>query len=708
MSKPAFRFTNEHNPRRQHQKMSKTLHLLLPLLLAACASTEPALLAPKVSSWKRMPERVTESAPAEVAMEPGQAPEQRAEFFESAPPKIRADSGSSNTTVPRGGERYELNFNEADIRGVIDAILGDMLKLDYVVAPNVQGRITFRTSRPVAKTALLPALEAALASVSAAIIKADRTIHVVPMDEAPALIREAYRTSSSTPRTPGFAVEILPLRYVNANEMKSILESFVPKGTVLQADEHHGHLVIAGTSQDRAAVLRTVENFDVDWLQGMTFAIFRLDQSRADIVIAELRNIFQGPLDLFSSRVRLVPLERMRSILGVARNKGDLELASQWIARLDVSKSGDRKIFVYNVQNGNAKDLVSALRQVLTGEVSPASQGRVDTGTSSQPTVIGSPPQNATETAPQVAANIARLVAIEENNSLLFYGTDEEFKVIREALRQIDVLPRQVMIEAILAEVTLNDNLRYGVQWFFDSGENTVTLSASDAGAVASRFPGFSYVYSGRADARVVLNALQSKTEVRILSAPKLSVLNNQKASLQVGDQVPIVTQTSQSTDAAGAPLVSTVQMRDTGVILEVTPRVNDNGNVILDVMQEVSEVAKTTTSGIDSPTIQRRKIHTAVATRDGFTVALGGLIRENGERGNSGLPFLKDIPVLGQAFKNTSTETRRTELVVLLVPHVMRNQGETQSVVDALVDGLEAASNLAEHARPLTPSSEK
>ncbi|PLX61411.1 type II secretion system protein GspD [Sedimenticola selenatireducens] len=276
--------------------------------------------------------------------------------------------------------------------------------------------------------------------------------------------------------------------------------------------------------------------------------------------------------------------------------------------------------------------------------------------------------------------------------------------MIREALQQIDVLPRQVMIEAILAEVTLNDSLRYGVQWFFESGENTITLSATDTGSVASQFPGFSYVYTGSADARVVLNALQSKTEVRILSAPKLSTLNNQTASLQVGDQVPVVVQTSQSTDSAGAPLVSTIQMRDTGVILEVTPRINDNGNVILDVLQEVSEVAQTTTSGIDSPTIQQRKIHTVVATRDGFTVALGGLIRENGGRGDSGVPILKDIPVLGNIFKNNTVDTRRTELVVLLVPHVMRNQSETQSVVNSLVDGLEEASRLTEQARPLAP----
>ena len=677
--------------------------LFVAVVASACTTATKLDSTARVSPWKAVPPPAVDanaerSSPASL---PSSGP--RTEFFDtsSAP---QSDRASPDSGRERPGERYELKFHDADIRGVIDAVLGDMLELDYVIAPTVQGRITFRTSRPVAKTSLLPALEAALSSVSAAIVKNDQTVHVVPRDEAPQRMRGAERVTTLAPPTPGFAVEILPLRYINANEMKSILESFVPRGTVLQADATHGHLVIAGSSQDRAAVMRTVENFDVDWLQGMTFAVYRLEQSRPEVIVAELRNIFQGPLDLFSNRVRLVPLDRAQSVLGMARNKADLELVGQWIARLDVSKSGDRRIFVYNVQNGSAKDLVSALRQVLTGETAAAQSHTAPPTLTNGQASRNLPAADLTPSAAS-AANIARLVAIEENNSILFYGTDEEYRVIREALRQTDVLPRQVMIEAILAEVTLNDNLRYGVQWFFDSGENTVTLSATDIGSVASQFPGFSYVYSGRADARVVLNALQSKTEVRILSAPKLSVLNNQKASLQVGDQVPIVTQTSQSTDAAGAPLVSTIQMRDTGVILEVTPRVNDNGNVILDVMQEVSEVAQTTSSGIDSPTIQRRKIHSVVATRDGFTVALGGLIRENGGRGDSGVPVLKDLPVLGNLFKNNTVDTRRTELVVLLVPHVMRNQSETQAVVDALVDGLEAASRLAEHARPLAPA---
>jgi len=692
---------------RKGTPLGVALWLVILLLTSACTTTEKVIeqagAVADVSPWKKTGPAASgadsdRNPPATI-----DKPAPRAEYVGQAlSPTLKPQAlpGDERDYSREGlgehpGEQYELNFRDADIRGVIDAVLGDMLKLDYVIAPTVQGRITFRTSRPVEKTSLLPALEAALSTVSAAIIKSDGAVQVVPIAETAQRTHGAQRVTNRASPAPGFAIEILPLRYIDANEMKAILESFVPRGTILQADTDHQHLLIAGSSQDRAAVIRTVDNFDVDWLHGMTFAIYRLEQSRPDIIIEELRNIFRGPQDLFSNRVRLVPLERMQSVLGIARSRADLELISQWVDRLDVSKIGDRKMFVYNVQNSNAKELVSALRQVLTNEAPSALENPVAADGVSSP---------GHHSESESTSNIARLVAIEENNSLLFYGTDKEYQVIQDALRQTDVLPRQVMIEAIVAEVTLNDNLRYGVQWFLESGDNTLTLSTAESGSVSSQFPGFSYVYSGSADARVVLNALQSKTEVRILSAPKLSVLNNQKASLQVGDQVPIVSQTSQSTDSAGSPLVSTIEMRDTGVILEVTPRINENGNLILDVMQEVSEVARTTSSGIDSPTIQRRKIHSVVATHDGFTVALGGMIRENGVRIDSGIPLLKDIPFVGNLFKDNAIDSRRTELVILLVPHVMRNQRETQAVVDALVDGLEAASRLAEHARPLEP----
>jgi general secretion pathway protein D len=186
-----------------------------------------------------------------------------------------------------------------------------------------------------------------------------------------------------------------------------------------------------------------------------------------------------------------------------------------------------------------------------------------------------------------------------------------------------------------------------------------------------------------------VLNALSDITEVNVVSSPQLMVLDHQTALLQVGDQVPIAVQQARSTIDPDAPLVNTVDYRDTGVILRVTPRVNNNGLVILEVEQEVSDVAQTRSSNIDSPTIAQRRVASTVAVQGGETVALGGLIRDNRTRGRAGLPLLSDIPVLGALFSSREITTARTELLVLISPRVVRNPEEARRVTDELRERL-------------------
>lgn len=688
-----------------YRKCFLTATVIAAIFCGACSSPSPrAEVAGNL--WRAVQPPIPETKTTETVGEHDAAAGPLVEYFGGKSEKAK------ESRVQRGrgqdGNRFELNLQEVEVRAVVDAILGDILKVSYTVAPQVQGRVTLRTSRPLPPTSLLSVLEASLLSVSAAMVEEAGTYHIIPLESAPQRIRSAHRMDDSRRSAPGYGIEVMPLRYVSAKEMQKILESFAPKGSVLQADDVHNHIVLAGTSQDRAAMSRTIDSFDVDWMDGTHFAVYRLDQIGAEQLVSELKQVFQPPLELMGSRVRLVPVDRMQIVLGIAKNRADLELIEEWVRRLDVvPKSGGRRLYVYSVQNGNSKDLAASLQLVLTGEAGP-SRGRPagkagDLSTSGTNGI--SPSAGGVGDVSSVPnSNSSRIVSNDENNSLLIFSTEQEYRLIREALSKLDILPRQVMIEAILAEVTLNDDLRYGVQWYFNSATDSFKLSSSETGAVGSLFPGFSYVYSGWKDARVVINALQSRTNVKVLSAPKLSVLNNQKATLQVGDQVPIRTQVSQGTVVAGAPVVSSIQMLDTGVILEVTPRVNDNGNVILDVTQEVSEVAATKSSGIDSPTVQRRRLRSVVATRDGATVAMGGLMRESVSAGKSGIPLLKDIPFLGVLFGNNTLENKRTELIVLLVPHVMRNHEETEANVDALIGSVNSAAEFASRAANLAP----
>lgn len=290
-----------------------------------------------------------------------------------------------------------------------------------------------------------------------------------------------------------------------------------------------------------------------------------------------------------------------------------------------------------------------------------------------------------------------RIVPNIQNNSLLIYANGEEYQFIRDALDKLDQPVAQVLIEATLAEVTLNDDLQFGVNFSVLTGSATQTNIVNSNNGTAtplSTFPGFSVSIIG-SSASVILNQLESKTDVRVLSAPKLLTLNNEPATLQVGDQVPVITQQSQSVTASDAPIVNNIELRDTGVILQVTPRVNDSGTIILDISQEVSDVTPTTTSGINSPTIQQRRIASTVATRSGQMVALGGLIRNASSKTKSGIPILSQIPIIGGLFGQQKTTGKRTELIILITPTVIRTKEETDAMVDALLDGMELTTGL-------------
>jgi len=286
-----------------------------------------------------------------------------------------------------------------------------------------------------------------------------------------------------------------------------------------------------------------------------------------------------------------------------------------------------------------------------------------------------------------------RIVADEKNNTLVIYAAPRVYRMIEEALQKIDIVPLQVLIEATIAEVTLGNDLQYGLQYFFHAHENqfifgsgTTAITAA-SGLIPGTFPGFNYIL-GSSNANVVLNMLSAITNVHVVSSPELLVLDHQSASLLVGNQVPIPTAQAQSTLASGAPLVTTVQYIDTGVILKVSPRVNENGLITLDVGQEVSAVANASSTAATNslgPTITQRRIQSTITVQDGETVALGGLIQDQNNVTKNGLPLLQDIPLIGAAFRSTDRNIQRTELLVLLSPKVLHNVPDARAATDEL-----------------------
>jgi len=285
-----------------------------------------------------------------------------------------------------------------------------------------------------------------------------------------------------------------------------------------------------------------------------------------------------------------------------------------------------------------------------------------------------------------------RIVADEKNNTLVIFARPRDYRLLEDALRRIDVVPLEVLIEATIAEVTLGNDLQYGLQYFFHQHENqfifgsTSTPISAAASTIAGTFPGFNYIL-GSTNATVVLNLLSAITNVHVISSPELLVLDHQSASLLVGNAVPIPTAQIQSTITTGAPIVNTVQYVDTGVILHVTPRVNASGLITLEVGQEVSSVSNTSNAQTNAlgPTISERRIESSVTVQDGETVALGGLIQSTNNMTKNGIPLLSDIPVIGSAFGSTDRNVQRTELLVLLSPRIVHNAADARAATEEL-----------------------
>ena len=255
-------------------------------------------------------------------------------------------------------------------------------------------------------------------------------------------------------------------------------------------------------------------------------------------------------------------------------------------------------------------------------------------------------------------------MADETKNSLLIMANDRDYHRVLRVIEGLDVVASQVLIEAVIAEVTLTDDLQYGLQWqLAKKGTPAASFTNALTGGVAAAFPGFNYAIN-TANIAATLSALNALTHVNVISTPSLMVLDNKTARLQIGDQVPITTQTATSTVTANTAIVNSITMQDTGVILSVTPRINESGRVQLEIEQEVSSVVKTTSSNIDSPTIQQRRVKTTVVVNDGEVLTLGGMIQEQASKASNQIPLLGDVPGIGAMFSNRDNQSIRQSLL--------------------------------------------
>lgn len=616
------------------------------------------------------------------------------------------------TSDPSRPGNITLNFQDTDIREFIKVVMGDVLNKNYVIDEKVAGKVTIATTRPVLKEGLIPLVENILAMNGAAMINEGDFYRILPKNQAvkgnvpPALTREIDE---------GYSVRIIPLQFIAAREMQKILEPFLTEGSELRIDKKRNLIIISGSRQEIATAQETVDVFDVDWLRGMSVGLFPLDYVEPETLKTELDSVLAAieadeGNELLQGLVRVVPIDRLQSILLISSTPAALREVEIWIHRLDrPGKSENKRLYVYNVQNAKATDLGEILGRIFStdGDTTSGKAGDAQLAPGLSPVEIsadGNQPAASGHAGKTPAATAAagergvvlpsgqsvEIIADDVRNALVILATPQDYRMVELALAKLDVVPLQVLIEASIIEVSLKDDLNYGVEWFFKNSiergnvtEGRATLDLGSPG-LSALSPSFSYTIVDNADqVRVALNVLEQESEVNVLSSPSLMVLDNQTAYINVGDEIPVPARQSVSNINPDSPTVNEIRFRQTGVTLTVTPRVNSSGLVTMEIKQEVSNAVGTTSSEIDAPTIQQRQVESTVAINSGETIVLGGLIQDTQTNAESGIPILHRIPVLGKLFGQTRDEVRRTELLVMITPRVIRNRNEAKDVTE-------------------------
>ena len=728
--------------------------LLLPSLFAmallqACATPpspddklDARALAAKSTGYNKMVESIeaqARAAQAKAAEDAAKLREQRERSAIDAAERLKV-FGGNNVTVkpsvdsnkPSGDATASLSFEATDIRDVAKTILFDILGENYYIDPQVGGNVTFRTVKPIPRNSLVPILEMLLRGVNSALVKEAGIYKVLPATQAVRGTITPQLIGGPTQVPPGYSVVVMPLKFIGIKEMLRILEPFAKEQGAIRGDELRNLVILTGTERELRHLLETIEMFDIDWMAGMSVGFFQLQSVDVKNVMKELEAVF-GTKDLgpVAGLYRVIPIERLNALIVISPQKQAIDRARDWIERLDSGGTADgQRLFVYHLQNARADKLAPILQQAITGrtqqtttapQVAPG-QTPVTVGTAANPTSLTQRPTTPTPTpaapVPPIAAGApgaastdslvvsrnVQIIADKDNNAIVILATQSEYAVIESAIRKLDLPPRQVLIEAKIARVTLTGSFRLGLNWVFQNGLRIGTgnvLSINPAAgntpenpfaiSNVAKFPtgsGFNYAWSnflnGGDTINVIFNMLATDARTRVISTPSLIATDNQKSQIQVGQSIPTVTGATVTPGATTSGVVTSNQYVNTGVQFSVTPRVNQGGQVTLEMDVELSSVADTSPVA-GTPAFNKTSASSIITVQSGQTILLGGLIEETSGRGSSGLPFISQIPILGALFGEQNRSDNRQELVMLITPTLIPANQDLTDVTNEL-----------------------
>lgn len=604
------------------------------------------------------------------------------------------------------GEGIMLNFDNADIYEFIQ-VVAEILDLDYVIDPQVKGTVNIRSGKAVPRDQLFAVFKKIL-NANGLDIRQMGDFDYIFVSKKPVSERiNGPEQLNDLRDTTHMIMQVVPVMFLSSSEVAKLLKPYLSEqGTSFDLVDQNV-LIINDYETNIVDALSVLSRLDISPLATLKVRMVRVEKAPLFEVRDELVEVLKSlkVIKKDFDGVSVVPLERVNSLLLISNNDFLLDTAEKWMKELDRNpQQGKDSIYIYNVRNSVATELASLVNAMIEGKSSaPAAKASASStsrsSTSSTTAKSASPPptassaQTSTSSAgsPMKFSSQPTLLADDSRNIILIRAHGSDYERIVKLLERLDNLPRQVLIEVIVAQVDLRDSWSGGVEWalknntFTSAGlpytQNFITGFSGliDPAKSTSALNGFAYsVVRQSGDVVGLLNALADNTDLSILSSPQVLVLNNESAKVNVGKQVPITTTMTDRTGTTGVT-DRTVQYKDTGVILEVTPRINFNGVIILDISQEVSD------ANLDSQgnnVISVSTLKTKLAVKDAQSILMGGLIKKNVNNVDSGVPVFKDIPGLGWMFKYKKEEVSRTELLVVITAFVI----ETEDVLDQYI----------------------
>lgn len=647
-----------------------------------------------------------------------QIPAKQPESVLPTPTPLTTPPAPVKPKEPSRGSKFVLNFDNADIYEVI-RVMAEMMKFNYIVDPRVRGVVNIHTSGQISSEEIFPIFQSILKLNGATAVQKGFIYEIVPFGEAkklytpPSTAVELEKASAEEKYT----IYIVPLKYIPVAEVSKMIKPFLSDGADIVEHPPHNILIIGDLASNVKKSMDIIGLFDIDIFSEMRVRIYPILNADVTEVAKEMERIFSSlEVSLKSARgvgITFTPIVRINSLLVVSSIPQIFERVEKWVKELDkIPPEGTKvSVFVYYVQNGKAKDLADVLKQIYTSEKkAEAKEKAVTPGAargvrpSPSPPAATTPREEGILPSGGVPEGEITIVVDETTNSLIIRAFHRDYKAILETIKKLDIYPKQVLIEVLLAEVTLDEETKYGLEFStftdsFTSGASTYTYTVGmgGIGTPDSFVSGLRYSIVSAGKLSAAIHASATENRLRVITSPHILASNNKEAKIQIGSSEPILTNTYTTpgaTTAATTSVVSTglvegtIEYKDIGVILSVTPRISDGKLVTLEISIEQSTVSQKDLGNLKNvPFFPKKTAKTTLSIMEGQTIVLGGLIDESKNATSAGVPFLSKIPILGALFGYQTRSINTTETILLMTPHVISDLQESNQVTQEFRD---------------------